>query len=103
MRTFLNLKDHPNIWGSLASGLCLLHCAATPFLFVAHTSYTNSHNSHPFWWSFIDIFFVIVSFWAIYWSTKNSSKQWMKYALWSSWILLLGFILNEKAHINRNC
>jgi multidrug transporter EmrE-like cation transporter len=96
MKAITRWSEAPNIWGSFASGLCLAHCVATPFLFAAHTGHVKGHHSHPEWWGFIDILFLIISFFAVLQSTRHSSKQWIRYALWTSWTALTVIILNEK-------
>jgi len=88
-------QNNSDILGAAASGLCILHCIFTPFIFIAQTS-KATHVEAPIWWGTIDIFFIIISFFAVYWSTLRSSKTWMKYALWISWIGLCLIILNEK-------
>jgi hypothetical protein len=40
--------------------------------------------------------FIGMSYFAIYWSVKNSINSWIKYALWTSWVFLCLVILNEK-------
>ncbi|MBO6607341.1 MerC domain-containing protein [Psychroserpens sp.] len=82
--------------GALASGLCLMHCIATPFIFVAQTCAASCCETAPTWWQSIDFLFIGVSFFAVFWSVKFSSKQWIKHALWASWFLLSAFIINEK-------
>jgi len=99
MNTIFKLKPRANILGVAASSLCLVHCLATPLLFSLHASQLNHHHAHPFWWGLLDIFFIIVSLVAVYWSAANSSKKWMQYALWISWVLLAAIILNEKMEI----
>lgn len=85
-----------DLFGAVASGLCLIHCIATPFLFVAQTCSASCCNDAPLWWSLIDYFFLVVSFFAVKASVKNTSKDWMKYALWISWGLLFLVISSEK-------
>lgn len=89
-----------DLLGASASSLCLLHCLATPFLFIAEASVANHHHDHhgnaPLWWSVIDIIFIVISFFAIYFSAKTTSKNWVKYALFASWVFLTFIILNEK-------
>lgn len=84
--------------GSLASGLCLLHCIATPILF-AMQPITAHVEGAPIWWKSLDYIFLLLSFFAVFWSAKNSSKTWVKYALWTSWFLLTLAILNEKMEL----
>jgi len=82
--------------GAMASALCLIHCVATPFLFVVQSCSMASCNETPIWWGFIDSFFLVISFFAIYRSTKTSASAWIRSALWASWGLLLFIIVNEK-------
>jgi len=99
MNRVLNIKPRVNLLGATASSLCLVHCLATPLLFTIHTGQLHYNDSHPFWWRFLDIFFLYISLFAVYWSAKNTLKSWMKYALWGSWVLLAVIILNEKLGI----
>ncbi len=85
--------------GALASGLCLVHCIATPFIFIAHTCSIACNGSAPIWWTSIDFIFIGISFFAVYWSAKNSSKKWVTYALWISWFLLSFVLINEKVQL----
>lgn len=87
-----------DIIGAVASGLCLIHCLATPFIFVAHTCSASCSSASPVWWSAIDYLFIGISFLAVYWSARTTSKHWVKYALWMSWVALLFVIINEKAN-----
>ena len=85
--------------GILASTLCMIHCLATPFLFIAKSCSASCCEASPNWWSSLDFIFLIVSFFAIYQSNKNSSKTYIKYALWVSWTVLFAVLLNEKFQI----
>ncbi len=85
--------------GAFASGLCLIHCIATPFIFIAQTCSASCCSGAPTWWSMMDYLFLGISFFAIYWSVQNTSKNWIKYALWTSWSVLLFVILNEKIEL----
>ena len=83
--------------GALASGICLLHCIATPFLFASAVEMEQHHHGkNPIWWSSIDVIFIIISFIAVYRSARLSSMQWVKYALFISWAFLSFVLLNEK-------
>ena len=96
-----SLKQSDTI-GSLASGLCLIHCLATPFLFVAYTGAAGHEHGHghghgsPAWWGVIDLVFLAVSLLAVVWSARNSSRNWMKGLLFLAWAGLALIILNEK-------
>lgn len=87
--------SRPDIIGATVSGLCALHCIAAPFIFLAKAGSAVSHVESPGWYQLIDYLFIVISFGAIYFATKNSSKNWIRIALWSVWIILLFAILNE--------
>lgn len=92
------LTTKSDLIGATASALCFLHCLATPFIFVAHVNLTTREGLHPWWWGALDIFFLVISFYAVYWSGKNSSKAWIKYIFWALWTMLTFIIVNEKLH-----
>ncbi len=86
-----------DIIGAIASGLCVVHCIATPFLFIAQTcSISGCCESSPAWWSSIDYLFIGVTFFAVYQSGKNTNASWLKYAMYLIWVMLTILILNEK-------
>ena len=67
-----SIFNKPNIIGSAASFLCLIHCIATPFLFVAQAELAHHTHNHPAWWGLLDILFLVVSFFAVLWSAKST-------------------------------
>ena len=81
--------------GIIASTLCAIHCLMTPVLFVVKACTTSCCAESPIWWQSIDYIFLIISFIAIYYTTKNSSKSWVIISLWTSWILLLLTIISH--------
>ncbi len=85
--------------GILASGLCLVHCLATPFLFMAHASIGVHAEAHPSWWGTLDIVFLVLSFFAVYWSIRKTSQSWIKFGFGIIWMLLALIVLNEKFEI----
>ena len=89
----INLK--PDSIGAALGSLCLIHCIATPFLFLAQTCTSTCCDSSPIWWQALDYVFLALSFFAIIKSTQTSNKTVMKYGLWLSWVVLFVAILNE--------
>ena len=90
-------KSKEDMVGALASLLCFLHCAFTPFLLPLLTAGSFSNNAVLFqWWGYIDLIFLIVSLVAVVYAAKTTVKQWVGSALWCSWTLLAVVILNEK-------
>jgi hypothetical protein len=85
--------------GIIASALCMIHCIATPFLFLAKSSSVSCCEDSPNWWSSLDFLFLLISFFAIYQVSKNSTKNLVKYAMWTCWAFLLTILLNEKIHL----
>ncbi len=92
----ISISRTPDTFGALASSLCLVHCIATPFLFIAQSSSLARHVHPPSWWSFLDYAFLLVSFLAVYRSTQTTSIAWIKPSLWFSWAALFIVIWNEK-------
>ncbi len=90
----------PQLVGAINSSLCVAHCFATPFLFLtqAQTSLVEL-SSVPLWWQLLNYVFIIVSFFAIKRTVKNSSNELVKSLLWASWVLLSALILNEEFEI----
>lgn len=75
--------------GILSSALCMIHCIGTPFLFIAKACSTTCCSEAPLWWLIIDYIFLIISFFAIYSTTKNKIEGWLKIFFWITWIVLL--------------
>ncbi|NQX86576.1 MAG: MerC domain-containing protein [Flavobacteriaceae bacterium] len=86
-------------FGVVSGALCMVHCIATPFLFVVHTCAAGGCANAPVWWKSLDYFFLVVSFFAIYRSVKTTSKRFVIYALWVNWALLGIILINEKFNV----
>ncbi len=93
------IKQKSDIVGTLASSICLIHCIATPFIFIAQINSATCCSAPPTWWKLMDFLFLIISFFAIYWSTKTTTIKWIKPLLWLNWLALLAVILNEKLEL----
>ncbi len=89
----LNKSDY---LGIISSTLCLIHCLATPFLFVAQAHVAIAVDAKPLWWSSLDILFLGFSSYAVYRSSSKTSKKWVGIALWISLVALVFIIVNEK-------
>ncbi len=95
----LQIRSNSDTLGIIASSLCLAHCLATPFLFLANTGSTLFQDGHSLWWKSLDIIFLGISFIAIRQTTKTTTNHRIKYAFWSAWTMLLFIIMNEKLSI----
>ena len=90
------LSQKSDTIGALSSGLCMIHCLATPFFFIASTCTATCCSGAPTWWQWLDYFFLIVSFIAVKQSTSITDFKIIKIGLWLSWLTLVIFILNAK-------
>ena len=71
-------SDKSDYFGILASSLCLLHCFATPFIFIIRSCSTACCAETPVWWKTIDYLFVIISLIAVIQVFKTSDKDLLK-------------------------
>ena len=85
--------------GIIASTLCTIHCIVTPFIFIAKACTATCCSDAPSWWLMIDYLFLIISFMAIFFISKNLTIKWLKNAFWISWIVLLFTIANHSINI----
>ena len=85
--------------GAVSSGLCMLHCFATPFLFLSQSSLIFISLDFTLPWFIINYIFLFISFIAIYYSVKNSSNRFIRISLYVFWALLSGLIINESLGI----
>ncbi|WP_298541447.1 MerC domain-containing protein [uncultured Aquimarina sp.] len=92
----LHIRSNSDTLGIIASSLCLVHCLATPFLFLAHTGLIISEGTHPFWWKSLDFIFLGLSLIAVYRTTQTTSNHKLKYFFWLCWSLLFIIVINEK-------
>ena len=92
--------QHPDTIGAINSSICVIHCFSTPFLFLtqAQTSLVEP-STVPLWWQLLNYVFIVVSFFAVFRTVKNSSNQLVKSLMWVSWVLLSALILNEEFEI----
>ena len=95
MNVSLNKSDS---LGVFAGALCMLHCLATPFLFIAVAGSSTHGVDAPTWWLTINYLFLIISFIAVYRSVQTTSNRIMKPLFWLSWIVLAVVIVNEQVH-----
>lgn len=85
-----------DLLGAITSILCLIHCSITPILFMTWTTSSIQMEANYNWWYLLDYLFLVLSFVAIYSTTKKTSKRLMKIGFWSSWFFLTIILLNEK-------
>ena len=96
---FKRVAEKSDSIGVMASGLCLIHCLATPFLFVAKSCAVSCCADAPIWWGLLDYIFLVVSFFAVYWTASTTSNKLVKFALWLSWFVLSFILINEQIQL----
>ena len=85
--------------GIMASSACIVHCVGTPFLFFAKACSSVCCADAPVWWQLMDYLFLIICFFAIYFSTRGTCSNYMKSSFWTTWTLLLLLLINHTAQI----
>ena len=81
--------------GAASNILCLLHCFATPFIFLSQTQTAHIGHDVPFAWQIINYFFITISGIAVYSSVKNSSNYIVKVFMVLFWLILSFLIISE--------
>lgn len=85
--------------GAIFSALCLVHCVATPFLFIAKSTTAHACSAAPAWWAAIDYIFLVLSFTAVWASARATRLSWIPYAMWTGWSALALVIVCERWHL----
>ena len=85
--------------GVVSSGLCMLHCFATPLLFLSQSSLIFISVDFTLTWFILNYVFLFISFIAIYHSVKNSTNRFIRIFLYLFWVVLSGLIINESLEI----
>ena len=85
-----------DLLGAGAGTLCMIHCLATPFLFIAWAGSSGAEGEAPTWWTSLNYAFLIISFLAVYRSVQTSSQNLMKPLFWISWMALVFIMINEQ-------
>ena len=88
----LNIKKshRSDVLGITSSGLCMIHCALTPIILTAKPvidSAINSSEQQSSLWGMFDILFLILSFIAVYYSSRHTNNKTIKSLLWLFWIV----------------
>tara|TARA_B100000401_G_scaffold163321_1_gene109066 strand:- start:154 stop:549 length:396 start_codon:yes stop_codon:yes gene_type:complete len=86
----------PDSIGVLSSILCMIHCIATPFFFIATACTATCCSAAPLWWQWLDYIFLIISLIAVRHSTNETISKFVEVGLWFSWVVLFVLILNVK-------
>ena len=81
-----------------SSSLCLIHCIITPFIFIAQACSKSCCANSPLWWKALDFIFLTISFIAVYFASKISSKSWVKIAFYALFLAFSLLTINHHIH-----
>ncbi len=95
----IQLNAHSDSIGALSSALCMIHCLATPFLFVAQSCSATCCEASPMAWRLIDVAFLAISFYAIVPAWKIAGYTWVKAGMLVAWLILSLIILNSHLQV----
>ena len=96
LKTIKYITNNSDFFGALTCMLCLIHCISSPLIYISFLSLNKELSMSYSWWYNIDYVFVLISFFLVYFSVKNTRVKLMKYLFWLSWITLSLLIINEK-------
>ena len=85
--------------GAASNILCMLHCFATPFIFLSQTQTAHIGHDVPFAWQIINYFFITISGIAVYYSAKNTTNNFVKVFMVLFWLILSFLIISEGLHL----
>ena len=88
-----------DLFGAVISSLCAVHCTITPLFFVVkpvlETSGARNIGSLEFW-KYLDFVFLVLSVLAVWYSSRHTNYQRIKWILWISWIFFATGLLLEQ-------
>ena len=99
MKIIKSSIQNNDIYGIIVCTLCVLHCFATPLIFLSVAASNDNNISPPLLWKNLDYLFLVISLFIVYNSAKNTTKPIMKYILRISWLVLFLVISNEKIDV----
>ncbi|MBK6977405.1 MAG: MerC domain-containing protein [Cytophagaceae bacterium] len=77
-----------DILGISSASLCVVHCLFTPVLMAILSSFS--------WWHELSLFFLVISFYSAYETTRHNEFNKFQTIIWLSFILLTTCIIFEE-------
>lgn len=93
------LSTYSDYIGAAASSLCMIHCLLTPMLFAVQLTSLSCSEISPVWWKTIDYIFLVITFFAVWYTSKATQSKWVRASLFISWIILALLVLNASFHV----
>ena len=63
---------------------------------LVSSTWIAQNKELPWYWSILDLVFLVLSFFAIRHATLHSQKKWVRYGFWIVWVVLMLSIFQEK-------
>ena len=85
------ISKKSDLLGIMASGLCAVHCAVTPFFFAARPLLDKAVcdrsccSNAPLGWAMLDYLFLLISLLAVWYSAKHTTSRTVRFLLWVGW------------------
>lgn len=92
---------YSDLLGVAASGLCAIHCALTPVVFIARPLFDSTLGQHYHgtgFWALLDYLFLVLSLAAVWYSAKHTVHARIKTVLWVAWVVFAIGLLSEVFH-----
>ncbi|MEM7484923.1 MAG: MerC domain-containing protein [Bacteroidota bacterium] len=93
--------SYADLLGVASSGLCAIHCAATPLFFAARPvleSTMHQHHHGAGFWALLDYLFLVLSLVAVWYSSRHTVHKGIKKVLWGAWVVFAIGLLSESFH-----
>lgn len=86
--------------GAIGSTLCMIHCIATPFIFAAQATISSTCSEiSPTWWKMVDVLFLVITFFAVYYSSRSTTLKWAPFLFYFLWTFLALLVFNNFVHV----
>ncbi|MFT4567561.1 MAG: hypothetical protein ACI9FN_002528 [Saprospiraceae bacterium] len=96
----LSIFNHKSDYvGVTASSLCMFHCLLTPVLFAVQATSLSCSEIGPIWWKAIDYLFLVISFFAMLYTNRVTTSNWIPKAIFTSWAILALFVINNSIQL----
>jgi len=100
--------------GIISATICLIHCIIVPIIFAYyvhdHSSHSHSfgsgvegshghHHLGSFGFFKVDFIFLAIGLVAIIFSSRHTSSKWIRFMMWTSYVILVCSVLMEEVNI----
>ncbi len=97
MKQLSKYQGTVDLSGAMVSVLCMVHCMATPLLFLtmpALEATARSHHEHS-WWGLLDWVFLALSLIAVWYAAKYTTHRGIRFLFWIFWLVFAAGLMVE--------